>query len=104
MHWRASRGSVMGIEASYRRITPVRFASLEAEPEEAMRFFYPGLGDPEEMIASLTVLESRGERFDLGKEWHALHFLLTGESDLGHPSAPPPLGNVVLGGTPTPFE
>ena len=46
-----------------------------------------------------------GRVFRLEKEWHALHFLLTGDASLDPPSpVPPPLGNVVFGGAATPFE
>src|SRR5205085_1232660 len=38
----------------------------------------------------------------IGTDWHALHFLLTGDADLEpHPSPAPPLGNVVQGGAET---
>jgi hypothetical protein len=43
--------------------------------------------------------------FYFGKRWRALHFLLTGDPGREEPPCPvpPPLGNVVLGGTLTPL-
>ena len=44
-------------------------------------------------------------RLEIGKDWHALHFLLTGDGELRpHELTPPPLSNVVQGGTETPWE
>src|SRR5207237_400765 len=41
---------------------------------------------------------------DIDKEWQALHFLLTGRAEMDTTNVPPPLGNVVLRGTPTKWE
>ncbi len=87
----------MGIEAFYRRLTPAEFDALMAAPPT----FDPFVPNFEEMLAE----RGAGKDFWLGKDWHALHFLLTGDASLDAPSpAPPPLGDVVLGGTPTPMD
>jgi len=98
----------MSIEANYRRVSPKRFAELEANQEAAHYFFHPFENpddDPDDVISRLEDEEASLQIFRLGKEWHALHFLLTGESDLTGPSrVPPPFGDVVQGGTPTGFD
>ncbi len=95
----------MSIEANYRRISPEKFAQLLADRDAAESFFYPSETAWHGEQGSETIQEAKGEVFSLGKEWHALHFLLTGESELTSPSlAIPPLGDVVQGGTPTEFD
>jgi hypothetical protein len=52
---------------------------------------------PQSQAAVLSAHEEIDDKWlELGKTWHLLHFLLTGSAD----SAPPPLGNAILGGTP----
>ena len=100
------------IEAVYRRVTHGEFARLQSDAKAAESFFNPTL---EELVRhSLEVLEhaktslaGTQEQEDvrillLGTDWHALHFLLTGNREPHHLS-PPPLGNVVQGGTKTPW-
>ena len=99
------------IETIYRGITPGRFARLQSVAKAAESYFAPNL---EELVAELAdpeKLRARrqeqggGDRYlFMGTDWHALHFLLTGDSELeSHPLPPPPLGNVVRGGTETPW-
>ena len=46
--------------------------------------------------------ENSDRYLGIGTDWHALHFLLTDDSELKpHPLPPPPLGNVVQGGMET---
>jgi hypothetical protein len=98
----------MSIEATYRRVSPERFAELEANQEAAYNFFHPFENpdwDAEEVVRRLEDEEANLTWFRLGKEWHALHFLLTGESELISPTrVPAPFGDVVQGGTPTRFD
>jgi hypothetical protein len=95
----------MSIEASYRRITPGEFTRLQADPKAAESFFgtsLDDLDDPEKLLARMQEQESSDRYLGIGKDWHALHFLLTGDGELKpHPLPPPPLGNVVQGGTET---
>jgi hypothetical protein len=96
----------MGIEASYRRINAAEWDQLQqlAEssqtlPGEDLYEAYAGIADSDELRSS--------DRFlTIDKDWHALHALLTGE--ISNPSSiqpvPPPLGNVVIGGTGTPID
>ncbi len=106
------------VEAIYRRVTPEEFARLQSDAKAAESFFAP---NPEELLEkvwheleeSADQEELRGRKREqegghrylfLGTDWHALHFLLTGDSELKpHRLPPPPLGNVVLGGTETPW-
>ena len=95
----------MSIEASYRRVSPEEFARLQADIKAAETFFGTGLedlDDPEKLVAKMQEQESSDCYLGIGKDWHALHFLLTGDGELKpHPLPPPPLGNVVQGGTET---
>src|SRR5437870_3150368 len=93
---------VMSIETTYRRVTQDVFEKFIANPELAYAQWYAVGFPPDSTVAGARFQgEGDGNRtFSLGKEWHALHYLLTDESDLKKASqAPPPLGNVVLGGT-----
>jgi hypothetical protein len=98
----------MSIEGSYRRITPEEFTRLQEDPDAAASFFGTSLEDldnPEQLLAKMEELESSGRYLSIGKDWHALHFLLTGDGELKpHALPPPPLGNVVQGGTETEWE
>ncbi|MEH2191129.1 MAG: YfbM family protein [Nostoc sp.] len=99
----------MGITVSYKRITPQKFAEIQNDTEAAASFFELDLDDldfsnPQAMIAKLQEQRSNEHNFRL-EDWHALHFLLTGESSLsGDTQASSPLCNVVMGGTPTQFQ
>jgi hypothetical protein len=96
----------MGIEASYRRINADEWSQLQHLLES-----YQSLDDFERYeayarIADSDELRSSDRYLSIDKDWHALHVLLTGQ--ISNPSdiqqAPPPLGNVVMGGTETPFD
>ena len=95
----------MSIEASYRRVTPQEFARLQSDAKAAESFFgtsIEDLDDPEKLLARMQEQESSDRYLGIGTDWHALHFLLTGDGELKpHPLPPPPLGNVVQGGTET---
>jgi hypothetical protein len=95
----------MSIEASYRRVTPQEFARLQGDPKAAESFFgtsLEDLDDPEKLLARMQEQESNDRFLGVGTDWHALHFLLTGDGELkSHPLPPPPLGNAVQGGTET---
>ena len=95
----------MSIEASYRRITPQEFARLQSDAKAAESFFglsLEDLNDPGKLLAKMQERESSDRYLGIGTDWHALHFLLTGVGDLQpHTLPPPPLGNVVQGGTET---
>lgn len=97
----------MSIEASYRRVTPAEFAKLQSDPEAASIFFGTNLEDltPRDLLAQMKEQECSDRFLGIGTDWHALHFLLTGDGDLKpHPLPPPPLGNVVQGGTETEWD
>ncbi len=93
----------MGIEASYRRINAAEWGRLQHLQE-----FYSTLDGFSRYEAYASIADSdefrSSDRYvTIDKDWHALHVLLTGE--ISNPSAiqpaPPPLGNVVTGGTET---
>jgi hypothetical protein len=97
--------------------------SLEADPESAMQYLFsiPGfdlhamsqmLADPSlmqanaaNMLSALQEKHADPSRVDLEKDWHALHFLLTGDASLDPEHHPhDPLYNLVMGGKPTSLE
>jgi hypothetical protein len=97
----------MGVTASYRRVTPTEWEKFESlfnginarRVRSRLQGAYLEFAYSEELTSS-------GRYLDLEKEWHTLHALLTG--DFSGPSEikpfPPPLGNVVMGGTETPID
>lgn len=95
----------MSIEGRYRRITPKEFARLKRSSKAAESYFGLSPDDLEvgdKLLAKLEEEEANGRYFSIGTDWHALHFLLTGDGELlPHALPPPPLGNVVQGGTET---
>jgi hypothetical protein len=107
----------MRVEAVYRRITPGEFARFQSDAKAAQSFFNP---TPEEMFEQVRHMLEEADNPEksqagtqeqeevrillLGTAWHALHFLLTGDGELKpRPLPPPPLGNIVQGGTETPW-
>ncbi|EEF60679.1 YfbM family protein [Pedosphaera parvula] len=97
----------MSIEAGYWRVTPEEFKGLLSDPKAAGSFFgndLESLDDPEALLVAIEEREASGRHLSVGTDWHALHFLLTGEGDIWKKIAPPPLGNVVQGGKETPWE
>ncbi len=115
----------MGIQVSYRRLSEPELDSLEADPRQAMEFLFSSsmpsidpevmaaiLADPEtmqqkaaELLAAMQQAPADTSRVDLDSDWHALHFLLTGDNSM-EPSydEDDPLHNVVMGGHPTKVE
>jgi len=85
----------MSIEAIYRRVTPGEFARLQSDAKAAESFFNP---TPEELVQELVrhslevsehpkkLLAGTQKQEDvrillIGTDWHALHFLLTGDGE-----------------------
>ena len=95
----------MSIEASYYRVTSAEFTRLQNDPKAAQSFFgtsLEDLDDPAKLLAKMQERESSDRYLGIGTDWHALHFLLTGDGELKpHPLPPPPLSNVVQGGKET---
>jgi len=98
----------MSIEASYRRVTTEELAKLQADPLAASSFFGTNLDDwdnPGALLARMREQERSDRYLGIGTDWHALHFLLTGDGELKpHLLPPPPLGNVVQGGAETEWD
>jgi hypothetical protein len=110
----------LNVEAIYRRVTPELFARAQSDAKTAESFFAPNVEellkehrhrheleestDPLKLLARRKEQEADVPYLFTGTYWHALHFLLTGDSELKpHPLPPPLLGNVVLGGIETPW-
>lgn len=96
----------MGMRASYRRLTSGEFQRLLDDPGEASVYFGCDFGftDMKRIYAYLDRLSADERYLDIDKNWHGLHFLLTDSGSLGATQVLGPLGNVVLGGTPTKWE
>jgi hypothetical protein len=77
----------MGMYATYYRLSPKQVAELETNSDAAEKLLEQAHPDGD----SDTV-------FSLGKDWHVLHFLLTGEAEMPCDS---PLSAVVAGGRET---
>jgi hypothetical protein len=97
----------MSIAASYRRIPADEWEQvwrfLEFDQDSGAR--HEGY-EAYSTIAEAEELKSSDRYLNIDGDWHALHVLLTGEiCGLAEiEPAPPPLDNVVLGGTETPFD
>ena len=74
----------MSMIGNYLRITPEALANLRTRPEAILDFLYPE-GDES---------HPTGQHLDIDKSWHAIHFLLNGETWEGYP----PLFDAVMGG------
>jgi hypothetical protein len=113
----------MAIELTYRRLKKAKWARLQKDREKAKSFLFslPGIdfdnlasfsSDPQsnpaaraKLIAALRKAKKDPTRVELDKDWHALHFLLSGDPSMGSEHlAEDPLHNTVLGGHPTDFE
>ena len=104
----------MSINAKYRRITPEELAQFQRDPESIGPFF--GLDrfdqleemdinddefDEDAFLDAPAPVDEPERLLDIMSEWQAIHFLLTGEVTFESKSkVPPPLCNVVMGGTP----
>ena len=84
----------MSINANYLRVPPDEWKRLQIlTPEDFLDYQY----DDTQMQPP--------KFFELIGDWAAIHFLLTGEAtQTNDTQVPPPLGNVIMGGTDTQFE
>ncbi len=94
----------MSINGIYRRLPPEEFTALQADPAAADAYFGRAFEDDSEIGPYYDALEASGFYLDIMNDWQGLHFLLTGRAEMDTTEEPPPLGNVVLGGTPTTWE
>src|SRR5262249_21626989 len=104
---------VKSIEGIYGRVTPEEFARLQNDAKAAVCFYtqnleellektgrWEELADQEKSFVRRRKQDRGAPYLFIGTDWHALHFLLTGDSELNpQPLPPPPLWNVVCGGT-----
>lgn len=88
----------MGIEIKYRRIQLKDIGQLKYHP------FGLDIKDFDEYIAFNDNLICSDYYLNVGKDWQAIHFILTAEAAMDRTYAPPPLCNVVLGGTKTKYS
>src|SRR5512145_2276037 len=79
----STRGFRMSMIGNYRRITREQLAMLQADPSAVPAFLYIQEPPP-------------GHHIDLDKAWHAIHFMLHGQTWEGTG----PLYDAVLGGEP----
>jgi hypothetical protein len=94
--------------ATYHSISPEQLERMLSDPTAANDFFERDLyggGNIEQYAEDEEKRRASGEFFSLEKEWHALHYLLTGDASLDWPCATAaPLANVVRGGTVVPLN
>jgi hypothetical protein len=69
----------MGIELSYRRVTPEEFERLHNDATYACIYFGDDLDTDEEIYAYYEGLEKSDRYLNLDKHWQSLHFIFTGE-------------------------
>jgi hypothetical protein len=94
----------VGIQASYRRLSQEEFERLIQDPEYADAYFGFNIHDEdmEAREAYRQQLEESGRYLDIGKDWDAIHFLVTGLAASHEANqVEPPLGNLIMGGNPT---
>jgi hypothetical protein len=96
----------MGIEASYRHIDAAEWDQLQQ-----LQLSYPTLDgfdryEAYACIADSDELRSSDRHLTIDKDWHILRVLPTGEisNPSNIPPVPPPMGNVVMGGTEMPID
>ncbi len=93
----------MSINFSYRRLSQSELDDLLAGSTEIHEKWFGSLElDYDEFAAYKQRLKKSGQYLDINNTWQAIHFLLTNEFCFqGQSQTPAPLGNVVMGGTPT---
>lgn len=95
----------MGIEASYRRLTPKEFERLHNDAAYASVYFGYDLETDEAVYAYFDALEASDRYVDLDKHWQTLHFLFTGNFPYDSANKSNTLlHRVFMGGTATPWE
>jgi hypothetical protein len=67
----------MGIEATYRSVSPQEFERLLTNSAYAARYFGDDLDTEEDIEAYVESLEASDRYLDLGKDWRSLYCLLT---------------------------
>lgn len=105
----------MSINAKYRRITFEELTRFQADPDTTINVFF-GIDKYEQYVAmdipdeenfdedaflnTPSPVDDPERRLDIENEWQAVHFLLTEEFAFpGQSRVPPPLSDVVMGGT-----
>lgn len=97
----------MSINLSYRRLSQSELQEvLDGVPTAYKKWFGPldlTTDDADDEFERMHEwLDASGQYLSITNAWQAIHFLLTGEFCFqGDSQTPPPLGNVVMGGTPT---
>ena len=93
----------MSMTANYRRISQSELDAFLGDSEFAQRFlgFIFGEDDEEDFGKFWDELQNSGNYLDIGKAWHGLHFLLTGEPNIEAELPDSPLCEVVFGGIET---
>jgi Domain of unknown function (DUF1877) len=95
----------MGIEASYRRVTPEEFEKLHNDVIYASVYFGDDLESDEEINSYFEAIRSSDRYFDLDKHWRSLHFLYTGDFPYDSKIKDDTLlHKMFMGGAATPWE
>lgn len=88
----------MGIEFKYIHINLENINQLQFHP------FGLDIKDIDEYIAFSDALVCSDYYLNIGKDWQAIHFLLTGEVAMDKTNILSPLYYIILGGTETEYE
>lgn len=109
----------MSIEATYQRLSPAEFRRVTATPKAWQEFGGSGVAgfsvdeflnasqnpNPEFSAKILAAFEQRQNdpnRVEIGKNWHVIYYLLTGESKIAEEHRErQALHNLIFGGRPT---
>ncbi len=95
----------MGVEASYRRITPQEFEKLHSDAAYASIYFGHDLETDEDICTYFDALRSTDRYLDLDKYWQSLYLLFTGDSPYdSEKKGDTLLHKVFMGGLETPWE
>lgn len=96
----------MSMTGGYRRITPAELETIQNDEHAAEVFFGDDIDeeDQDACDAYYDALHASGRHLDIGKSWHALQFLLTGNPSYDPDDHPYPLRNAVMGGELTSWE
>ncbi len=95
----------MGIELSYRRVTPEEFERLHQDTAYASIYFGDYIETDEEIYVYFEALKASDCYLDLDKYWQSLYFLFTEEFPYEcKTNTENWLHKVFMGGTPTQWE